>query len=245
MARRKNLNVGVVIPAGGRGLRFGPSSVVPKQFLLLNGKPVLRHSIAAFESLDSVSEIVIAVPKDELRRTEELIRQARFKKVSHIVVGGKERQHSVRNGLLSFDSDPHIVLVHDAVRPLVSALVIEEVIRQAAIHGAAVVGVPVKDTIKTAGHGFYTRTLDRSVLWAVQTPQGFRTDVLTRAHIAAQRSAFIGTDDATLVERLRLPVKVVAGEYSNIKITTADDFRLAELILSGPRKSRRKRLTQT
>jgi 2-C-methyl-D-erythritol 4-phosphate cytidylyltransferase len=229
LARRKNNSVGVVIPAGGRGLRLGGG--VPKQFLLLDGKPVLHHSIAAFESLKEVAEIVVAVPADELRRTEALVKKSRFKKVSHIVVGGKERQHSVRNGLLSFDCEPEIVLVHDAVRPLVTARVIREVIAQSLIYGAAVVGVPVKDTIKLAEKGFYRKTLDRRSLWAVQTPQGFHFGILMDAHFAAQRSAFVGTDDASLVERLQCPVKIVEGEYGNIKITTKEDLRVADVFL--------------
>jgi 2-C-methyl-D-erythritol 4-phosphate cytidylyltransferase len=228
---RGRKKIGVVIPAGGRGVRLGGN--VPKQFLLLNGKPILHHSIAAFESLKAVNEIVVAVPEDELRRTEELIRKARFKKVSHVVVGGKERQHSVRNGLMSFNEEPDIVLVHDAVRPFVTKKVIEAVIAQSVKHGAAVVGVRVKDTIKIEENGFYKKTLDRSLLWAVQTPQGFRFEILRKAHVAAQRAAFVGTDEASLVERLNIPVKIVEGEYRNLKVTTAEDLQLLEGLYKG------------
>ncbi len=228
MARRLH-KVGVVIPAGGRGLRLGGS--IPKQFLLLNGKPILQRSIEAFESISLVGEIVIVVPEDQLRRTEQLIMKSGFRKILHVVVGGSERQHSVRNGLLSFDVEPEIVLVHDAVRPLVTEDVIRRVIRETKKHGAAVVGVRVKDTIKLESDGFYKKTLDRRNLWAVQTPQGFRFEILKHAHIAAQRSAFLGTDEASLVERLRIGVKIVEGDYQNIKITTSDDIKLAKLIL--------------
>ncbi len=226
---RKKRSVGVVIPAGGRGVRLGGD--VPKQFLLLNGKPILQHSIEKFESLNEVDEIVVVVPADEIRRAERIIEKARFKKVSHVVVGGSERQHSVRNGLLCFDDEPEIVLVHDAVRPLVSREVIQEVIKQSRKHGAAVVGVRVKDTTKVGENGFYKKTLDREKLRSVQTPQGFRFDILMRAHVAAQRSAFLGTDEASLVERLRIPVKIVEGDYRNIKITTVDDLKLAKMLL--------------
>ncbi len=226
---RKLHSVGVVIPAGGRGVRLGGS--IPKQFLLLNGRTILQRSIDAFDSIADVGEIVVVVPEDQLRRTEELISKSKFRKTMHVVVGGSERQHSVRNGLLSFDVDPEIVLVHDAVRPLVTLDVINKVIKQTKKHGAAVVGVRVKDTIKVESDGFYEKTLDRQKLWAVQTPQGFRYEILKRAHVAAQRSAFLGTDEASLVERLRIPVKIVEGDYRNIKVTTADDLKLAKLIL--------------
>ncbi len=206
---------------------------VPKQFLLLNGIPILQHSIHAFESLKSVSEIVIVVPEDQLRRTDELLKKRKPRKVSHLVVGGIERQHSVRNGLLSFDREPDIVLVHDAVRPLVSKEVIAKVIKASAKHGAAVVGVRVKDTIKLEEDGFYRKTLDRSKLWAVQTPQGFRFPILLKAHLAAQRNAVMGTDEASLVERLRFPVKIVEGDDRNIKITTRADLKFAEMLLKS------------
>lgn len=224
-------SVGVVIPAGGRGVRLGGD--VPKQFLLLNGKPILQHSIEKFESLPAVNEIVVVVPADQIRRAEKVLQKARCRKVSHVVVGGSERQHSVRNGLLCFDDEPEIVLVHDAVRPLVSRQVIKEVIEQTRRHGAAVVGVRVKDTTKVGKAGFYKKTLDRENLWSVQTPQGFRFDILRRAHLAAQRSAFLGTDEASLVERLKIPVKIVEGEYRNIKITTQEDLLIAEAIVGN------------
>jgi 2-C-methyl-D-erythritol 4-phosphate cytidylyltransferase len=217
-----------VIPAGGRGTRLGGS--IPKQFLLLDGKPILLHSIEKFESLEDVGEIIVVVPVDQIRRTERLIADAGFRKVSHVVVGGNERQHSVRNGLLSFENDPDIVLVHDAVRPLVSQEVIREVIKQSKKHGAAVVGVRVIDTIKVEGAGFYTKTLDRKNLWAVQTPQGFSFELLMKAHAAAQHSSFLGTDEASLVERLRIPVKIVAGDYKNMKVTTQSDLRIAKML---------------
>ena len=140
-------------------------------------------------------------------------------------------QYSVRNGLLCFDREPEIVLVHDAVRPLVAHKEIREVIAQARRHGAAVVGVRVKDTIKIEKSGFYKKTLRREDLWAVQTPQGFRFEMLMKAHLAAQRSAFLGTDEASLVERLGIPVKIVEGDHRNIKITTEDDLELARLFL--------------
>jgi 2-C-methyl-D-erythritol 4-phosphate cytidylyltransferase len=221
----------VIIAAGGRGSRL-PGDI-PKQFLPLKGIPILQHSLHAFDSLASVKEIVIVVPKDQLRRTDELLKQWKPRKVSHLVVGGSERQHSVRNGLLSFDFEPDVVLVHDAVRPLISKEIIEKVIAASATYGSAVVGVRVKDTIKVEEDGFYRKTLNRAKLWAVQTPQGFRFKILMKAHLAAQRRAFIGTDEASLVERLRIRVKIVEGDDRNIKITTHADLKFADMLLKS------------
>jgi 2-C-methyl-D-erythritol 4-phosphate cytidylyltransferase len=229
--RKRTPDVGIVLAAGGLGKRL-PADV-PKQFLLLRRVPILIHSLRAFESIAAVKEIVVVVPQNQLRRTEELLSTWGTDKVSHVVVGGRERQHSVRNGLLSFNREPDIVLVHDAVRPLVSRKVIMQVIVGSATYGAAVVGVKVKDTIKIGEQGVYRKTLDRSRLWAVQTPQGFRYELLMKAHQAAQRSAFIGTDEASLVERLKVLVRIVEGDDGNLKITTPADLKLAELLLKS------------
>lgn len=219
----------MVIAAGGRGRRIG--GAVPKQFLMLEGKAILQRSVELFDRLPMIHEIVVVVPQNQTGRAERILRRAKLQKVSHVVVGGAERQDSVRHGLHSFDQEPEIVLVHDAVRPLVTEKEVLAVVRQARRCGAAVVGVPVKDTIKVGEAGFFTRTLDRRKLWAVQTPQGFRYSVLMRAHRAAQRTGFLGTDEASLVERLRIPVAIVAGSYHNIKITTKADLEIARTLL--------------
>ncbi len=206
---------------------------LPKQFLLLGGKPILQRSIEIFNRLSAIDEIVVVVPADQIRRAERLVKRAHLHKVSHVVVGGTERQDSVRHGLHAFDCELEIVLVHDAVRPLVTRDEVLNVISQARRFGAAVLGVPVKDTIKAGKAGFIARTLERDKLWAVQTPQGFRYDILLRAHSAAQRSAFLGTDEASLVERLRVPVAIVSGSYRNIKITTREDLTVAQALLTS------------
>jgi 2-C-methyl-D-erythritol 4-phosphate cytidylyltransferase len=205
-------SVGVVIPAAGKGLRMGAKS--PKQFLSIHGVSILERSIALFESLKMIQEIIVVVPSGYRRS---------------VLVGGKERQDSVWNGVKGFVHPPDIVLVHDAVRPMVTRRVIGEVIREARIHGAAVAGVPVKDTIKVERqHGFFARTLDRTRLWSVQTPQGFGYEILLKAHKAARKSGFHGTDESSLVERLGIKVRIVKGEYRNIKVTTTDDLELVK-----------------
>jgi 2-C-methyl-D-erythritol 4-phosphate cytidylyltransferase len=218
--------VGVVIPAAGKGLRLGGR--VPKQFLPLRRIPVIERTIALFESLPAVNEIVVVASLEHLKKVRALVARAGFKKVSNVVPGGDTRQDSVWRGLQSFTSVPEIVVVHDAVRPCVTKQVVNEVIRQSRRHGAAVVGVRVTDTIKVEKRkGFYAGTLERSRLWAVQTPQGFRYDLLVRAHRKARKTGFVGTDEASLVERMRIPVKIVEGNYHNIKITTKEDLVLA------------------
>lgn len=219
----------MVIAAGGMGRRM--RSRKPKQFLEVNGKPILQLTLEVFDRHPDVHEIVVVAPGDHVRAAESIIRRAALRKVSHVVVGGSERQYSVRNGLLSFEIEPEIVLVHDAVRPFIDRSVISSVIRKARRHGAAVVGVPVSDTLKVGRAGFYRRTLDRTNVWAVQTPQGFRFDLLLRAHRAAERSGYLGTDEASLVERLRVPVAIVEGSSRNIKITTGEDLALAKALL--------------
>ena len=222
--------VGVVIPAGGRGLRLGRR--IPKQFLLLLGKPVLQWTVAIFDSLPIVDEIVVVAPAAHIARVKRIISRAGFRKVSAVVPGGAERQDSVRNGLNSFTRHPDVVLVHDAVRPLVTPEVVRAVVRAAARYRAAVVGVPVKDTVKVEGRkGFYARTLQRDRLWVVQTPQGFDYGLLLRAHKLAQGVRFVGTDESSLVERLGVPARIVPGDERNFKITTKGDLERAKLLM--------------
>jgi 2-C-methyl-D-erythritol 4-phosphate cytidylyltransferase len=231
--------VAVIIPAGGKGRRIGGR--VPKQFLSILGKPVLSHTIACFEGIREVREIILVVSRAHFRRTTLLVKNGKFRKVTAIVEGGRERQDSVRHGLNACSEDAEIVLVHDAVRPLVSPEIIRRVITASIRFGAAVVGARVRDTIKiesTSRTGFYAKTLPRKLLWGVQTPQGFRIELLKRAHRSAEKSGFLGTDDASLVERLGIPVRIVQGNPENLKITAPFDLLLAEILLSSRRTPR-------
>ena len=168
-----------------------------------------------------------------MRRTLLLCKKSRFTKVSSVVAGGRERQHSVWKGLRAFRESPVVVLVHDAVRPLVSRRVINAVVGQAGRYGAAIAAVPVKDTIKLEGRrGFFAKTISRHRLWAAQTPQGFSYDILVKAHVKARRRGFLGTDEASLVERLGIPIRIVQGEYRNVKLTTPDDLKMARGMIS-------------
>jgi 2-C-methyl-D-erythritol 4-phosphate cytidylyltransferase len=202
---------------------------VPKQYLLLGGRSVLSRTLSVFEGMPEVGSIVVVVPNRYRGRTERLVIREGFRKIVSIVSGGAERQSSVRLGLEAFPEPPELVLVHDAVRPFIRRKVVREVIRAARRHGAAVVGVKVTDTIKEASSaGFYRRTLDRTRLWAVQTPQGFRYNLLRAAHAEASKRKFVGTDEASLVERMGLRVRIVEGDSDNLKITRREDLRIAK-----------------
>lgn len=223
--------VAAVIPAAGQGKRM--QTPVNKQLLLLQGMPVIVHTLQVFESCDAVGEVVLVCAGGEKAIYEELLTVFEIKKVTRVVVGGTERQNSVFNGLRALAKDTETVLVHDGARPLIDADTIERVIAAAGEFGAAIAAVPVKDTIKSVNDaGLVDKTLERERLYQVQTPQGFRFDLLLKANEQAGSSGFIGTDDASLVEMMGAAVKVVSGNYENIKITTAEDMILAEAIMA-------------
>ncbi|MEW6510512.1 MAG: 2-C-methyl-D-erythritol 4-phosphate cytidylyltransferase [Bacteroidota bacterium] len=222
----------VVIPAGGRGTRL--KRLLPKQFAPLGNATMLDHAVAAFQALWEVDSIVVVVPSRFVRRTRAHLTRAGFDKVVAVVKGGRTRQDSVRNGLAACGTSTGIVLVHDAARPFVSRRLIRDVIRSAVRHGAAAAALPVKETIameRPRRRGFLLDTPSRETLWTMQTPQGFRTEMLRRAQRRAQRAGFAGTDEASLVERLGIPVRIVPGDEWNIKITTPADMKLAQWLL--------------
>jgi len=226
LARRRSSDIGVVLAAGGRGRRFGRA--VPKQFLKLRGKPILQHSLERFAGLAAVREIVVVVPEEHARRAAAIIRRSGVRRRCQVVAGGAERQESVGRGLRALDPACRIVLVHDAARPLVSAAVVERVIRATRRFGAAMAALRVSDTIKREGQrGFATETVRREQLWAAQTPQGFRRSLLERAHRQAVQEGVVGTDEASLLERMGKKVRLVEGSPKNLKITTREDFLLA------------------
>lgn len=211
---------------------------LPKQFLTLGGMPILVHSLRALEAADSVSEIILAVPEaDREFCLSEIITPYGFKKVTKIVAGGAQRQDSVRHGLEAVGADVNVVLVHDAVRPFLTVDMIGRVVEAAVKHGAAVVAIPMRDTVKLVGaDGLIEKTVDRGGLWLAQTPQAFRRTLFQEAHRRAQLDGFHGTDDVQLVERLGHPVAVVEGSGENIKITRPEDLGIGEAILAARSK---------
>jgi len=221
---------GAVVVAAGRGTRMGTSE--SKQYLALGGKPILVRTLERFQRMPEISEIVLVTCKEDVARCEAYVREFGLTKVSAVTVGGKERQHSVLAGLRMLSPRIRIAAVHDAVRPFFPLEQTAACLKKAEQSGAAVLAVPVKDTIKTVdSSGKVESTPDRNSLWAVQTPQAFRLDLLLLAHRRAEEDGFIGTDDASLVERIGSDVYIVPGDYTNIKITTPDDLLWAERIL--------------
>lgn len=227
----KNQFISAIIAAAGMSNRMG--SKVNKQFISINNKPILAHSINKFERCKYVDEIIVVAREEEIEYCrKEIVKKHNFKKVTKIVRGGKERQDSVYNGILALDERCDIVLSHDGARPFVKMENIVDGIKATVEYGACIVGVPVKDTIKVVGdQGNITNTPNRDLLWAAQTPQCFKKHILMEGYRKAIEDGFIGTDDGVLVERLGLKVKMVMGSYENIKITTPEDLIIAESLL--------------
>ncbi|MCM0081096.1 2-C-methyl-D-erythritol 4-phosphate cytidylyltransferase [Geomonas sp. Red32] len=216
------------------GKRMGAGT--NKQYLLLDGIPILAHTLRVFQDAPFVDGIYVVSPQAEIPFCRaEVIDRFGFSKVRAIVPGGAERQHSVANGLKAMKgvTDEDLVLIHDGVRPFVPLQVLEAAAAAARETGSAVVAVPSKDTIKVARGGLVIATPPREELWLAQTPQAFRYGLIKRAHAQAESEGFLGTDDSSLMEHLGLPVRVVMGDYRNIKITTPEDMVLAEAFLKG------------
>ena len=213
-----------------------PGSEGPKQLRPVAGVPMLLHSIRAFAKHPRVGPIVVVLPPELAAAPPEWLARLKSDRLV-LAAGGEERQESVANGLTSLPPGPTLVLVHDAARPFVSADVIDRVLAVAALGAAAVPGVPLADTVKeTDTAGLVVRTVPRERLVAVQTPQAFPRAMLETAHQRARaEGGAAATDDATLCERLGHPVRVVAGSPWNLKITTPEDFALAEALAAAER----------
>ena len=220
-----------IILGGGNGRRMG--SEVNKIFLKLRGIPAIVRSIAPFTGL-CAGAVVVAAPGEVEEMQVILARYGMDRFVKAVVPGGSERQHSVFNGLKALPEDAECVLIHDGARSLVTEAVIQRAMESVELHGSGVAAIPVVDTIKRAApDGLVIDTPDRSTLYAMQTPQAFRTETIVQAHLQAQSDGFLGTDDASLLEHAGLPVYLSAGDRENLKLTTPTDLRLAELILAA------------
>jgi 2-C-methyl-D-erythritol 4-phosphate cytidylyltransferase len=232
------MKVSVIIPAAGLGTRMGRSApekegISRKQFMLLNGSPILVHTIRKFVSCAIVTEIVVALRGDDLPWADALFKSQGFAKAVRVVEGGETRQQSVENALATLNDDTDLVAVHDAVRPFIEVEVIEKVVREANESGAAIVGIVPVDTVKQVHRNKVRATLPRERLVLTQTPQVFKFSLLRHAFERARRDLFIGTDESSLVERLeQVEVSVVSGTDRNIKITKPADMELARLYLS-------------
>ncbi|KAJ0969376.1 hypothetical protein J5N97_022253 [Dioscorea zingiberensis] len=225
----KEKSVSVVLLAGGKGKRMGAS--MPKQYLPLLGQPIALYSFHTFSEMSEVKEIVVVCDpsyRDVFEDASEEI-QVDLK----FALPGKERQDSVFSGLQEIDGRSELVCIHDSARPLVSAADVEKVLKDGWLNGAAVLGVPVKATIKEATNdSFVVKTLDRKTLWEMQTPQVIKPDLLRRGFELVNKEGLEVTDDVSIVEHLKHPVYITEGSYTNIKVTTPDDLLVAERILN-------------
>jgi 2-C-methyl-D-erythritol 4-phosphate cytidylyltransferase len=233
------MQVFAILPAAGVGTRMGAAQ--PKQFLELNGLPILIHSLRAFAAAPRISAIFVAVRPSEVERVRAQVSEygERFGFAGRVrvVEGGENRQESVARALSAVGGEEDdIVLVHDAVRPLIDTATIERTIDAVIQHGAAIVGLPAIDTVKqverTAHGALITSTIPREFVVLAQTPQGFRAGLLRQAFDEATADGFVGTDEASVVERAGHPVAVVPGSQVNLKITQPADLALAEFFLS-------------
>lgn len=224
--------VAAVIVAGGSGKRM--KSAIKKQYIKLEGREVLAHTISVFQHFKGVDEIIVVVSKEEIETVREnIVNRYGFTKVSQIVEGGAERQDSVYNGIQAAASTIEYVMIHDGARPFIKEETLEKALIATREKGATIVAVPVKDTIKVINNETMTveATPQRETLWSVQTPQSFEKQLLLEAYEYAKTVGLQVTDDSMLVEALGRKVQVVLGEYTNIKLTTPEDLLLGESIL--------------
>jgi len=208
---------------------------IKKPYMELSGKPILAYALGAFQRCSFIDSIVVVTAKgDESRCIHDVVRIYGIDKPLSVVTGGDTRQESVFNALQELSSNTDVVVIHDAVRPFVTEDMILKSIDGANQYGSAIMAVPVKDTIKESDDdGFVWKTLDRRKLWAIQTPQTFKYDLIMKAHLYARENNIQATDDAYLVEQIGHKVKLIMGSYENIKITTPEDISIAKTILES------------
>lgn len=224
--------VSAIIVAAGKGLRM--KTDVRKQYLLLEGRPILGHTLPVFDACAQIDEILLVIPEGDFDFCRKnVISPLDLKTKIRCVAGGARRQDSVYNGLDALDRKTDIVVIHDGVRPFVRPEQLGACIRGAQGSGACILAIPASDTLKRiGGSGTIEQTLDRNDIWLAQTPQAFKYDLILKAHEAARKDGFSGTDDALLIERLGIGVRIATGSKDNIKITTREDLAFARAILS-------------
>lgn len=229
---RSSVRVMVVIPAAGAGVRMGKGRA--KQFLELEGKPILAMTLERFQSLPEVEGIIVVAPAGEVEFCQvEIVKKYSLNKVRKVVPGGERRQDSVRMGLEACAGEADTVLIHDGVRPLVQEGLIRRLLDAVKKDRAVITAIPIKETVKEVGEeNLVVRTCDRSRLWLAQTPQAFRHEDILLAHRKAFQEGWDEmTDDALLMERMGIPVKIIMGSEENIKITTPHDLELARFLI--------------
>ena len=230
--------VSAIIVAAGSGVRMNDK--VRKQYLLLDDRPLISHTITVFDECNMIDEIFLVIPEEDfVFCNENILNRQNFKKRINLIAGGAERQDSVYSGLLAIDNmdDDSIVVIHDGVRPFISSEQLAECIKYANNYDACIFGIPVYDTLKRVdSSGFVEDTIKRDTIWLAQTPQSFKYSLIKRAHENAVHSGTKGTDDAMLVERLGVKVRIIMGSRCNVKITTKEDLLVARAMVQIVRK---------
>lgn len=219
--------VAALLLAAGEGRRFGKR----KQYILVRGKPLIFYSLKVLEESQFVDFFYVVANENEVEVCQEVVKKNGFLKCKAIISGGKERQDSVWNGLSALPKETKWVLIHDAARPLLSQTLIERCVKEAREGVGVITAVPEVDTVKEVKDGYVVRTLERSLLWRVQTPQLFPFSLLKKVHQQAREEGVYFTDDAAIFEWAQMPVKVVMGDYKNLKLTYPDDLSLIEFLL--------------
>ncbi|WYP26676.1 2-C-methyl-D-erythritol 4-phosphate cytidylyltransferase [Alkalihalobacillus sp. FSL W8-0930] len=219
----------IVIPAAGQGKRMKAGK--NKQFIEVNQTPLIAYTLQVFEEDEQCKQIILVANEYEIEAMQDIVRAYNIQKVTRIAVGGMERQQSVYEGLKQLSGPDEIVMVHDGARPFIRESIIHELVKATSKDGGAVVGVRMKDTVKRVSQNAIVETIDRSELWAVQTPQAFWRDSLLDGHKRAEEEGFVATDDASIMEWVGSKIVMVEGDYSNLKITTPEDLLMAEAIL--------------
>lgn len=203
-----------------------------KQYLELNGKPILAHTIERFHWIKEIEEIIVVAAENEISFCKkEVIEKYGFTKVKKVVAGGAQRQESVHKGLLESSPSANFIIIHDGARPFIKEEKIKEFIQDLKEEDALIFGVPEKNTIKKIKDSFIINTVPRDNIWEIQTPQGFRREIILKAFEEAKGNYHLYTDDSSMVEKIQVPVKVFHGDYLNIKITAPEDLKLGRAIL--------------
>jgi 2-C-methyl-D-erythritol 4-phosphate cytidylyltransferase len=222
-------SISAIVPAAGLGKRFG--SGTNKPFHPLLDKPLIVWTLELFELIEEIEEVIPVLKESDMAAGVEIFEKYNLSKIKRVAPGGDERQDSVYNGLRLLKDDAGLVIIHDGARPLIDRATVMATINSITGFDGAVVGVPVKDTIKEAEKNIVKRTLKRETLWAIQTPQVFRYDSIMNAYDNAIAENYYSTDDSALIERMGGTVNIVMGSYENIKITTPEDMHIAEFLL--------------
>ena len=220
------MGISAIIPAAGQGKRFGKK----KQLILINNRPLLFYTLIPFIKCDLINEIIIALPPEDIDFVNKYLIELNYEKKINLIKGGQERQYSVLNAISQTNKNNDIICIHDAVRPFISLEILEKTIESCILNGAAIVAVPSVDTLKKIKNSYVAKTVSRETIWKAQTPQIFKRSILERSLSVAIKSNMNETDESSIVEKAGYKVSIVEGSPLNIKITSEEDWMIANAI---------------